>query len=310
MSADESRGLGSPPDDTQRGLGQGSRGIAQKLPMVRRKADDRSPPVPQFRADFESLDRKALPYDRVVIDDPEIPIEIAGRRSKVTTLSAPPLVQAEPSFDPLPWPQTDRFDDTERGIANKQLEVFETSPLPPPQKLGGQGIVHSSIGQRVRNPSRTRPSRQDKKKDQPKDKKKDEQNDKNDKKEDTKTEPIPIKFTAKNIFFETYTLKNWERDDPIRFVGSEYSVEIRHIAQTLQENPSLHVTIRASVGVDYDFFRGIPNFINDTMDRRGAAVGKLLQAFGVDPKRIHIERGDIGMGAKGRKVEFKLGPAP
>ena len=53
----------------------------------------------------------------------------------------PPLIQAEPPFDPLPWPQGNRVDDSQRGIANKLGAPTRSAK----KSAGGRSVSRSAV---------------------------------------------------------------------------------------------------------------------------------------------------------------------
>ncbi len=137
--------------------------------------------------------------------------------------------------------------------------------------------------------------------------------------------PVPPKYTATAIRFTGVT--EFEYPPSTDFADSSYVTEINHVVDVLTQDPSLHVTIEASVGITDGPAQMAWKWLNEktgtklpppplgrtkaaharygyVMDARAKRVFDELVTRGVSPDRIHLSKGEAQLGEQGRKVEF------
>ena len=124
---------------------------------------------------------------------------------------------------------------------------------------------------------------------------------------------VPRVYSAKKIAFEGTTDTTGKT---VVFAGTGWLEEINHVAEILRSNATVHVEISAFVGPTWLAVKLGQELVGNTpavhrkygalMDARAKKVGDMLVLQGIDPARIHLSRGESGIGEAFRKVEFRF----
>jgi len=99
-------------------------------------------------------------------------------------------------------------------------------------------------------------------------------------------------------------------------------IDIINVVNILNENPTLHVTLKASLGVEESWAAHLVDptplgsgpkvygrrDLTDVMDARARRVRDELVRWGISEDRIRLGWGEALPGAAGRKVEFIFDP--
>jgi hypothetical protein len=122
--------------------------------------------------------------------------------------------------------------------------------------------------------------------------------------------PVLPTYTAKGIHFELTPIRSPQN---VKFADKDYRAEINFVAAIMQKDPAIHVTIEAYVGYDWaGWLLRYPtgrtekaySVVGAIMDARARLVRDELVRHGIPEGRIHMTRGEAGMGEEYRKVEF------